>query len=75
MKVDDRLSTVATPDVGMHRPTLDGPGANEGHLDHQVVEAAGPRAGQGGHLGPTLNLEYADGVGGTDHVVDRFLLG
>ena len=59
----------------MDRPTLDGAGADEGDLHHQVVEVAGLEPGQGGHLGPALHLEHADGVGLAQHVVDLGLLG
>ena len=75
MQVGDRLAAVAAPYVWVHRPSLDGPGPDQGYLDHQVVEAAGPQPGQGGHLGPALDLEHPDGVGGADHVVDGLLLG
>ncbi len=75
MRVGDRLAAVAAPDVGVHRPTLDGAGPDQGYLDDQVVEAAGPQPGQGGHLGTALDLEHPDGVGGADHVIDGVLLG
>ena len=51
VQVGDRLLPVAPPDVGMHRAALDGPGADECNLHHQVVEAAGAQPRQGGHLG------------------------
>ena len=41
VQVGDGLLAVAAADVGVDRPALDGPGADEGHLDHQVVEARG----------------------------------
>jgi len=75
VRICDRFPTVAATDVGVDRAALDGARADEGHLDHQVVEAAGPQPGQGGHLGTALDLEHADGVGGADHVVDGVLLG
>ena len=70
VEVGDLLLPVAAPDVGVHRPALDGAGADERHLDHQVVERAGPQPGQRGHLGPGLHLEHPDRVGPAEHVVD-----
>ena len=75
VQVGDRLLAVAPADVGVHRPALDGPGSDEGHLHHQVVEGAGLEAGQRGHLGPALDLEHPDRVGPAQHVVDLVLLG
>ena len=69
------LQLLAPPDVGVHRPALDGPGPDERHLHHQVVELLRPQAGQGGHLGPGLDLEHADRVGPAQHGVDLVVLG
>ena len=74
MQVGDVLLAVAPPDVGMDGVALDGPGADEGHLDGQVVEAAGLHPGQGAHLGPGLHLEHPHGVGPAQQVVDLGLL-
>ena len=51
-----------------------GPGPDDGHLDHQVVEAGGPQPRQHGHLGPGLDLEHPGGLGALDHAVDRRVL-
>ena len=59
----------------MHRAALDRSGADERDLDDEVVERARAQPGQGGHLGPALDLEHADGVGRAQQVVDRGLLG
>ena len=75
VQVGDRLLAVAAADVGVHRAALDGAGADEGDLDHEVVEGAGLEPGQRGHLGPALHLEHADGVGRAEHVVDGVVLG
>ena len=75
MEVGDGLLAVAAPDVRVDRPALDGPGTDERHLHHQVVELAGAEPGQGGHLGPGLHLEHPDGVGPAQHLVDLGLLG
>ena len=74
VEVGDLLLPVTTPDVGVDRSALDRTGPDEGDLDHQVVEAAGPQPGQGGHLGPALDLEHPNGVGSADHVVDGLVL-
>ena len=41
MQVGDRLTAIPSPDVGMHRPSLDGARPDQGDLHHQVVEVAG----------------------------------
>ena len=74
VQIGDRLEAAATTDVGVDGVALDGPGPDERHLDHQVVEAAGPDPGQGPHLGPALDLEDPDGVGRAQQVVDLGLL-
>jgi hypothetical protein len=74
VEVGDRFLAVAAPDVRVHRPALDRARADERHLDHEVVEAAGLEARQGGHLGAGLDLEHTDGVGAAEHLVDLVLL-
>ena len=71
--VDNRVQAVAPPDVGVHRPALDGPGTDQRDLHHQVVEDPRPQARQGGHLRPRLHLEHADGIGAGQHLVHRRL--
>ena len=75
VQVGHRLGAVAPPDVGMHRPALDRPGADERDLDDEVVEGAGLEPRQRRHLRPALDLEHADRVGAAQHVVDRVVLG
>ena len=58
----------------MHRPALDGPGADERDLHHEVVEALGPQPRQRGHLRAALHLEHADGVGRAQQRVHLGLL-
>ena len=74
MEIGDRLGPIAAPDVGVHGVALDGPGPDEGHLDGQVVEAAGLHPGQGVHLRPRLHLEHAHRVGPAQQVVDGRVL-
>ena len=64
-----RLRALAPAQVGVHHAALDGAGAHDGDLDHQVVEAARLQARQHAHLRAALDLEHAHGVGGADHVV------
>ena len=73
--VGDGLGATAPADVGVDGVALDGAGPDEGHLDGQVVEAAGLDPGQGAHLGPALDLEHPHGVGPAEQVVDGVLLG
>ena len=41
-----------------------------------VIVLTGPQAGKHGHLGPTLDLEDADGLGPADHIErGRIVLG
>ena len=74
VRVGHRLLAVASPQVGMHRPALDGTRADERDLHHEVVEALGAQARQRGHLRAALHLEHADGVGRAQQRVDLGLL-
>ena len=58
----------------MHRPALDGAGADERNLYHQVVEPTWLQPGQRGHLRAALDLEHAHGVGTAQHRVYVVLL-
>ena len=69
VEVGDRLLAGPAAEVGVDGPALDRPGADQRHLDDDVVEGAGSQPGQRGHLGPALDLEHADGVGGAEQVV------
>jgi hypothetical protein len=55
--------------VGMDHVALDRAGADNRHLDDQIVIAARPEARQHRHLRPAFDLEDADGVGAADHVI------
>ena len=59
----------------MHHFSLDRPGPDQGHLDHQVVVVGWLHARQHGHLRPRFDLEHTDGVGGLDHGVSRRVVG
>ena len=55
-------------------PPWMGPGRNDGHLDHQVVEGAGLHSRQKVHLRPAFHLEDADRIGAAQHVVGLVVL-
>jgi hypothetical protein len=59
----------------VHHVADDGARADDRHLHHEVVEALGPQARQGGHLGAAFDLEDADRVGFLQHVVHLAVLG
>ena len=71
----DRLLALAAVDEGMHHTALDRAGAHDGHFAHQIVEALGQHPGQEVELRPAFHLEYPDGIGAAEHVVDRAVLG
>ena len=75
VQVGDRLVAATPAHVGVDGVALDGAGADERHLDHQVVEAARLHARQRRHLRARLDLEDPDGVGLAEQVVDGVLLG
>ena len=68
MGVFDTLFAVAPPQVGMHHATRDGSRANNTHLDHKVVEAAGFEAWKHGHLRPALDLKDSNRIAGAHHL-------
>ena len=68
---DDPFLAGPPAQVGMHHLALDRSGANDRHLDHQIVEVARPEARQHAHLRPALDLEDTDGIGPAEHVIDR----
>ena len=75
MRVADRLAPLPALQIRVHHLPHDGPGADDGHLDHDVVEIPGAQAGQAGHLRPALHLEHAHGVGLLERGVDGGIVG
>ena len=53
----------------MHHVALNGAGANDGDLDHQVVKLARLETWQHCHLCPAFDLKDADAVALAEHVV------
>ena len=74
-RMDDRLQPLAAAQVRMHHVALDGTRPDDGHLNDQIVEAAGPQPRQHRHLGAGFDLEDAHGVGRPDHVVGGGIIG
>ena len=57
----------------MHHIALDRAGPNNRHFDHHIVKTFWFHPRQGGHLGATFDLEYADRVGAL-HDLERLLV-
>src|SRR4029077_1333854 len=70
-----RLRAGAAAQIRMHHVALDGTGAHDRDLDHEIVVTARLEARQHGHLRTRLDLEDADGVGAAHHVVNLRILG
>ena len=64
--VGDLLLAGAPSEVRVHGVALHRAGADDRHLDDEVLEALRPRLRQRLHLGARLDLEHADRVGGLD---------
>src|SRR3546814_2983249 len=58
----------------MHHVALDRTRPHNGDLDDEVVELARLQARQHGHLRAALDLEHANGIGATQHIVDGGVL-
>ena len=64
------VASGACLEIGVDHATLNRSRAHDGHLDHQIVEAAWLETWQHGHLGTRFNLEHADRVSRREHFVD-----
>ena len=64
-----RLLPLAAVDVGMHHAALDGAGADDGDLDHQIIEFPRPHPRQEIHLRPAFHLEHPHRIGAAQHVI------
>ena len=56
-------------EVGMHHIALNGPRADDRHLNDEIVKHPWLEARQHGHLRPAFDLERADRVSLADHVI------
>ena len=61
-------------DEGVHRPSHDGTGPDDGHLDRQLFQISGLNPGQHLDLGPALHLEDPHRVAGADPVVEHLVV-
>src|SRR5579884_3742269 len=70
MHVRDRLTATAPLDVGIDHTSLQRPRPEQSDLDDEIPE--GTRLGplEKMPLARALDLEYADGLGGADEIVD-----
>ena len=68
------LESLAAPDVGLHHAALDRARADDGDLDHQIVECLRLHARQEAHLRPALHLKHPDGVRPLQHLVGGRIL-
>jgi len=75
IRIRHRLLPGAAAQVGMNHFPLDRPGADDRHLDHQVVILPRPQPRQHRHLRPRLHLENTNGVGPAQHVVHEGVFG
>ena len=76
VQISNLLTLQPAADVGVDGVALNGPWADEGDLDDDVVERLGTQTGQGGHLRARLDLEDPDRVRSSEQPVDgRILLG
>ena len=66
----DRLGPLAAAQIRVDHVALDRTGADNGDLDHQIIEFLGLEARQHGHLRAAFHLEHAHGIGVGQHFVD-----
>ena len=69
LRVVGRLQPLFATQIGMDHVALDRAGANDRHLDHQVVELLRLQPGQHVHLGAGFDLEDAQAVCPPQHRV------
>ena len=62
---------LAAVDIGVHHAALNGAGAHNRHLDHQIIEFARQHAGQKIHLRPAFDLKHANRISPAQHVIHR----
>ena len=71
MRIFDRRASLPAVEERLDHAADDRPGADDGHLHDDVVEALRRVARQRGHLRAALDLKHADGVGLIEHLVDQ----
>ena len=55
----------------MHHVALYRSRPDDCNLDNEIIKAGRSKSGQHSHLRSRFDLEYTDGIGAADHVVDR----
>ena len=68
VQVGDGFLAELAANVGVHGAALNGPGANQGNLHHEVVKPAGLKPRKEPHLRSRFDLEDTDRVGLAEHV-------
>ena len=69
-----RFFPVAATNIGVHHVALNGPGPDDRHLDHQIIEGARAHARQEVHLRAAFHLKDAHTISLTEHVIDLRIL-
>ncbi len=72
--VFDRFLVVAAAQVGMDHAALDRPGADDRHLDHEIVKLGGLHSREHRDLRAALDLEGADAVALLQHLVSSVIV-
>ncbi len=71
----DGFFTLTAIDIGVHHAPLNGTGAHDRNLDHQIIKGLRLHAGQEIHLRPAFHLKYANRICAAQHVIGvRILL-
>ena len=74
VEIGDVLGAGTPAQVRVHASTLDGPRANEGDLDDEVIKLTRLEARQSRDLCARLHLEHPHGIAPAQHVVQRRVL-
>ncbi|MPL91562.1 hypothetical protein SDC9_37637 [bioreactor metagenome] len=69
-----RLEPLTAADIGFDHAALDRAGADDRHLDHQIVEGGGLHPRQEVHLRSAFDLEHPHGIGARQHPVGGAVL-
>ena len=68
MGISHLLLTRASPQVGVHHASGDGPRPYETHFNNDIVVRPWLEAREHGHLGAALDLKNAHGIGAANHI-------
>ena len=70
MGIAHRFTPLPPVQVWMDHLADNGPWADDGHLDDQIVKTGGPQTGQAGHLCAAFDLEHTHGVRPLKRLID-----